>query len=89
MRLPEIPSAPKFQTLFNILPEPAVFLIALSPEGQVLHAVPDKSSGDSELDREAMSFLKKLRYLPSGKPNADWGFVELQWGSDLRPSTAP
>lgn len=87
--LPEIPSAPKFQTHSNTPLDSAVFLIALSSEGQVLHAVPDKSSGDAKLDREAMTFLKKLRFLPSNKPEAAWGFVEFQWGSDLLPSTAP
>lgn len=88
-RLPEISSTPKFQTYSNTPPESAVFLIALSPEGQVLHAVPDKSSGDSKLDREAMTFLKKLRFLSTGKPNADWGFVEFQWGSHLQPVPVP
>jgi hypothetical protein len=88
-RLPAISSIPKFQTRSTAPPASSVFFIALSPEGQVLHAIPDKSSGDSALDRDAMAFLKSLLFLPSEKINAAWGFVEFQWGSDLLPPQAP
>ncbi|MFM8983188.1 MAG: energy transducer TonB [Spartobacteria bacterium] len=88
-RLPEIPATPNFQTRSNAPLDSAVYLSALSPEGEVLHVVPDKSSGDPALDLAAMAFLKNLRFLPSEKPDAAWGFVEFQWGSDVLPSPAP
>lgn len=88
-RLPDIPEAPRFQVPSKTPPDSAVFLIAIAPGGEVLHAVPDKSSGDSTLDREAMKFLKNLRFTTSDKPDSAWGFVEFQWGTDLAPSTSP
>ena len=88
-RLPEIPATPKFENPSSMPPDSAVFLIAISPEGRVLHTVPDKSSGDSELDRTAMNFLRNLRFLPSEKPGNAWGFVEFQWGLNLPAHPSP
>lgn len=88
-RLPETPAAPKFQTKSSLPLETATFMIALSPEGQVLHSIPDKSSGDPGLDRAAMAFLRTLRFLPSENPGIAWGFVEFQWGSDIHQPAAP
>jgi len=88
-RLPEIPAVPKFQARSSTPPDSVSFLVAISPEGQVLHAVPDKSSGDAELDLAAMAFLRTLRFLPSDQTDAAWGFVEFQWGSNLQSPAAP
>ena len=85
-RLPVTSATPKFQTKSSLPLETATFMIALSPEGQVLYSIPDKSSGDSGLDRAAMAFLRTLRFLPSEKPGIAWGFVEFQWGSDIQPA---
>lgn len=88
-RLTETLDAPKFETRSTTAPEPAAFMIALSPEGQVLHTIPDRSSGDPGLDRAAMAFLRKLRFAPSEKADTAWGFVEFQWGSDVEQPAAP
>ena len=88
-RLPANYAMPKFQTRSAAPPEPAIFLIALTPEGKVLHAFTDKSSGDNDLDREALNFLEKLEFSPSQKNAADWGFLEFQWGSEVLPARAP
>jgi len=88
-RLPGTPAMPKFHTRSSTQPEEAIFLIAISPEGQVLHAFTDKSSGDNLLDREALAYLRKLQFSPSQKNVPDWGFVEFQWGSEVLPSTMP
>lgn len=88
-RLPETPDAPKFHFRSSMPPESATFMIALSPEGRVLHCIPDKSSGDPDLDRAAMAFLRALRFSPSEKSDTAWGFVEFLWGSDLQQPAAP
>ena len=88
-RLPEITEVPKFQTRSSTPPDSAAFLIAISPSGQVLHAVTDKSSGDTELDRAGMAFVRQIRFLPSDKPNSAWGFVEFHWGSDVQSPATP
>ena len=88
-RLPEIPAVPKFQTRSSTPPDSPGFLVAISPEGQVIHAFPDQSSGDAELDLAAMSFLRNLRFLPSDQKGPAWGFVEFQWGSNLQSPSAP
>lgn len=88
-RLPETPAAPKFQTKSSLPLETATFMIALSAEGQVLHSITDKSSGDPGLDRAAIAFLRTLRFLPSENPGIAWGFVEFQWGSNIHHPAAP
>lgn len=88
-RFQEPLDTPKFQIRSTMPLETATFMIALSPEGQVLHAIPDKTSGDSVLDDAAMSYLRMLRFLPSQKPDTTWGFIEFRWGSDVLQPAAP
>ena len=89
LRLPEIPSLPKFQSRSTQPPETANWMVAISPDGSVLHAITDKSSGDPELDRTALIFLRKLPFSPSQENETVWGFVEFQWGSDVLPPAEP
>jgi TonB family protein len=88
-RLPEVPALPKFQSHSTRTPETATWMIAISPDGSVLHSIPDKSSGDLELDRAALAFLRKIPFSPSQQSETVWGFVEFQWGSDVLPPTKP
>ena len=88
-RIPADRAMPKFQTLPGTSPQPATFLIALSPDGKVVHAFTDKSSGDDTLDRAALEFLEKLQFSPSEKTTTDWGFLEFLWGSEVLPANAP
>ena len=64
-------------------------MVAISSDGSVLHAITDKSSGDPELDRAALTFLRKLPFAPSQENETVWGFVEFQWGSDVLPPSEP
>lgn len=88
-RIPSDPAMPKFQILAGTSPQPATFLIALSPHGKVVHAFTDKSSGDDNLDRAALAFLGKLEFSPSQKTTTDWGFLEFHWGSEVLPAITP
>ncbi len=82
-RVPPGTGAGSFQTRSPDLPPPASFLIALSPEGTPRHVVIDRSSGDAELDQEAVRRLRSLPFLPARGGETEWGFVEFQWGGDL------
>ena len=88
-RLPEVPTLPRFQSRSTRTPETATWMIAIAPNGTVLHSITDKSSGDPELDRAALAFLRKLLFSPSQQSETVWGFVEFQWGSDVLSPTAP
>jgi hypothetical protein len=88
-RLPEIPEPPKFSIHSTRAVEPATFLIALSSDGEVLHSIPDKTSGDANLDRAALAFLRTLRFSPSDKAETEWGFLEFLWGADVQQPAAP
>lgn len=88
-RLPAIPELPKFPIPSTRAPEPTTFLIALTSDGQVLHSIPDKTSGDASLDRAALAFLRTLRFLPSDKTETEWGFLEFLWGADVQHPPAP
>ncbi|GAB4166332.1 MAG: hypothetical protein Fur0032_03630 [Terrimicrobiaceae bacterium] len=70
-------SAPEKQGLL-----PASFLIAVGPEGRVLHVFPLESSGYDALDREADRSLHQLRFEPSS--DTTWGTATFLWGADVR-----
>ena len=86
-RLPEIPPLTNFQSRSTQTPETANWMVAISPDGKVLHAITDKSSGDPELDRAALAFVRKIPFSPSQENETVWGFLEFQWGSDVPPPT--
>ncbi len=88
-RLPATPELPKFPIPATRAPEPTTFLIALSSDGQVLHSIPDKTSGDANLDRSALAFMRTLRFSPSDKEETEWGFLEFLWGADVQQPAAP
>jgi outer membrane biosynthesis protein TonB len=83
-RVPADVSAGPFQTHSSGTPPPASFLIALSPEGSPRHVLMDRSSGDDELDLAAIRHLRSLSFLPADDGKTVWGFVEFQWGGDLK-----
>lgn len=87
-RVPANPPDVVFQTRTPDIPPPASFLIALSPEGTPLHVLIDRSSGDDELDLAASRHLRQIPFLPAETRETVWGFVEFQWGGDLKTRPA-
>lgn len=88
-RLPENSSLPKFQSRSTLTPETATWMVAIAPDGRVLHAITDKSSGDPELDHAALAFLRKLPFSASQQNETVWGFLEFHWGTDVLPPAEP
>lgn len=68
---------------------PAEFLIAVSPEGRLLHAFPRKSSGHDALDRTALRYLTALRFDPTDTAEAAWGSATFHWGADVLLPASP
>ena len=68
---------------------PAEFLIAVSPDGRLLHAFPRKSSGHDTLDRAALRYLTALRFEPAGDSEATWGTATFHWGADVLAPNPP
>lgn len=88
-RLPADLPATGFQTRSPEIPPPACFLIALSPEGDLRHVVTDRSTGEADLDKAAIQFLRGISFLPVDSRETQWGFVEFQWGRDLQTVPTP
>ena len=66
---------------------PAEFLVAVSPEGQILHVFQQIPSKDDVLDNSALLYLKKARLSPSGDTEPVWGTVRFLWGADIQRKT--
>jgi TonB family protein len=74
-RAPEsLPPLPKTSRLV----EPNTVFLSVGPAGEVTYAFLWKSSGDTNLDRTAESFIRGLRFAPA--KNSTWGMAELRWG---------
>lgn len=65
-------------------PEPAKFLIRVSPEGRVVNIFMQSGSGSPVLDNAATQALLAVQFSPA--PEETWGVVRFQWGDDLRPT---
>lgn len=88
-RLPEELPPMDFQTRSMETPPAASFLVALSPKGELRHVVTDRSSGEADLDEAAINYLREISFLPDQTGETRWGFVEFQWGLDLKNPPAP
>lgn len=88
-RLPGELPVMNFQTGLREIPPAACFLVALSPEGVLRHVVTDRSTGEADLDRAAIDYLRGVSFRPDEARETRWGFVEFQWGRDLQPLPAP
>ena len=86
-RLPALPEALSFQTTLAPVPDPAVFFIAVSLDGTVVHVLPDCSSGDLALDLAAEKVLRSLRFTPAVDGESVWGFIRFDWGPDVVPAS--
>ncbi len=83
-RLPSLPDGLVFPIPQGFDPEPAVFLVAVGPDGRVSHIFLQHSSGNTALDLQASTLLRKSRFSPAASGEA-WDFVSFQWGTDLQP----
>lgn len=69
----------------NLLP--AEFLVAAAPDGGVLHAFPLSSSGNEDLDRNALAGLLAGKFSASTSSSPAWGLATFLWGSDVSRET--
>lgn len=73
-------TAPRRQSL-----SPSDFLVAVDPDGLVLHAFVISSSGNEALDRFATQTLLRGRFEGSKATAPVWGVATFLWGSDVKP----
>lgn len=58
------------------------FLMGISPDGTVAHILPSRSSGNADLDLQALRTLKSLHFTPAENASLVWGVVNFHFGSD-------
>ena len=88
-RLPEQLPTMNFQTRSAEVPPAASFFVALSSAGALRHVVTDHSTGEADLDKAAINYLRGISFRPDEAGETRWGFVEFQWGRDLQPLPKP
>ncbi|XHR27856.1 MAG: hypothetical protein ACFUZC_18230 [Chthoniobacteraceae bacterium] len=59
----------------------AVFLAAVSGEGQVRYCFLQERSGDPAMDSQAEALLRAHAFLPSGTA-LEWGYAVITWGAE-------
>ena len=67
--------------------ESASFFMGINSDGTVAHILPSRSSGNADLDLQALQILKSLRFAPAENIPLAWGFVNLHFGAP--PATEP
>jgi hypothetical protein len=67
----------------------ASFFIGIRSDGTVAHILPARSSGNANLDLQALQILKSLRFAPAENIPLAWGFVTLHFGAGPHPSNEP
>lgn len=87
-RLPNISEKTGFPTSAET-PASAFFLVGVSRDGRLDYVILQQSSGNEELDRAAMNYLRKSLFKPSAESGIQWGFVEIQWGAPNQPPASP
>lgn len=61
---------------------PTRFLVAVAPDGRVLHVIRDAPGVNPALDDDASRFLMALRFT-RGERYTTWGTVTFHWGLDV------
>jgi outer membrane biosynthesis protein TonB len=69
--------------------ESASFFVGVRSDGTVAHILPNRSSGDTGLDTQALQILKSLRFAPADETPLAWGFVDFHFGSSPPPPVTP
>jgi hypothetical protein len=63
--------------------EPTRILVGIHSSGEVRFSfLQQPYSGDSQLDAEAVAFLRGLRFAPAQDAPVTWGFATFHWGDD-------
>lgn len=67
----------------------ASFFVGIQSDGTVAHILPNRSSGNAELDLQALQSLKSLRFTPDENIPLVWGFVNFHFGASTPPTSEP
>lgn len=67
----------------------ASFFVGIRSDGTVEHILPSRSSGNADLDLQALQTLKSLRFAPAENIPLAWGFVHFHFGATPAPTPAP
>lgn len=67
----------------------ASFFVGITSDGTIAHILPNRSSGDADLDLETLQALKSVRFAPAENAPITWGFVHFQLGTEPSPPSEP
>jgi hypothetical protein len=67
----------------------ASFFVGIRSDGTVAHILPTQSSGNADLDIQAIQIMKSLRFAPAEDTPLAWGVVNFRFGAVLAPTTEP
>lgn len=67
----------------------ASFFVGIRSDGTLEHILPSRSSGNADLDLQALQTLKSLRFAPAENIPLAWGFVNFHFGATPDPTPAP
>ena len=62
--------------------QPTVVLAGVNADGETRFAFVQQGSGDNALDANALTFVRTLRFNPSGDA-LQWGTITIAWGDDV------
>jgi len=89
-RAPTPPAATRFMARPGDQLAPMRFLLAVSPEGRVLHVFPDTistsklaGSENQALEEAATRYLMTLEFQPRADGGVTWGTATFHWGLDV------
>ncbi|MEO6788689.1 MAG: hypothetical protein ABI318_21415 [Chthoniobacteraceae bacterium] len=86
-RMNEQPSfTPHAKTTATV--QPTIVLAGVNGEGEARFAFVQQACGDVALDADALTFIRTLRFAPSGDP-MQWGTITIAWGDDIIAPAAP
>lgn len=69
----------------------ADYLVAVSPEGAVLHVFeqPRADSRNPEIDAAAIKFLMGMKFAPAPGAGVQWDAATFHWGTDVKREANP
>ncbi len=85
----------KPETIFRARPgdqlAAADYLVAVSPEGTVLHVFeqPHADSRNPEINAAAVQFLMATKFAPAPGPGIQWDVGAFHWGTDVQREAVP
>lgn len=84
----EMPSAPASFFTRRAAREGSVMLrLSIDGQGRVIHAAVDQSSGDPELDQEAVQTVQRWRFaVPADHPDGVTGNLPMRFAAGDKPA---